>query len=201
MEKREVNAMTRILTICCAMLSLSGFAPNESWGAEKKFPNRVINVVVAYAPGSTDVYTRPYIEKMVEYLGQPMSFVYKPGAAGTVGSSYAAKAKPDGYTLMAANQGPVLLGPVTKEGIDYTYDSFVPICQMVSVPMFMAVKTESPMKTLDDVIAAAKASPGKLTFSTSGVFSHCRFRSCSDRAFGRPCDDDRLRNRATQAEC
>jgi tripartite-type tricarboxylate transporter receptor subunit TctC len=171
MGKQQINAKIRMLAICCAVLFLSSIATNESWGAEKKFPNRVINVVVAYAPGSTDVYTRPHLEKMAEYLGQPMSFVYKPGAAGTLGSSYATKAKPDGYTLIAANQGPVLLGPVTKEGIDYTYDSFVPICQMVSVPMFMAVKTESPMKTLDDVIAAAKASPGKLTFSTSGVFS------------------------------
>jgi tripartite-type tricarboxylate transporter receptor subunit TctC len=171
MGKQQTGATIRLLMICCAVLFLTSYTSNESWAAEKKFPNRVINVVVAYAPGSTDVYTRPYLEKMAEYLGQPMSFVYKPGAAGTVGSSYAAKAKPDGYTLMAANQGPVLLGPVTKEDVDYTYDSFIPVCQLVSVPMFLAVRPESPLKTLDDIIAAAKKSPGKLTFSTSGVFS------------------------------
>lgn len=175
MEKRQMNAIIKIITICCAVLFLNSFAPNASWGAETKFPNRIINVVVAYAPGAADTYLRPYIEKMPEYLGQPLSFVYKPGAAGTVGSSFVAKTKPDGYNLLVSSPGPVILGPVTKEGIDYTYDSFVPICRLVIAPVLLAVKTESPLKTLDDVIAAAKASPGKLTYSTSGVFGTTHF--------------------------
>jgi tripartite-type tricarboxylate transporter receptor subunit TctC len=79
------------------------------------------------------------------------------------------------YTLLVASPGPVILGPITKEGIDYTYDSFMPICRLVLAPVFLAVKTESPLKTLDDVIAAAKASPGKLTYSTSGVFGTTHF--------------------------
>jgi tripartite-type tricarboxylate transporter receptor subunit TctC len=93
-----MNAIIKILTICCAVLFLSSFAPDKSWGAERKFPNRIINLVLAYAPGAADTYLRPHIEKMSEYLGQPISFVYKPGAAGTVGSSFVAKAKPDVHT-------------------------------------------------------------------------------------------------------
>jgi tripartite-type tricarboxylate transporter receptor subunit TctC len=175
MEKGQINAAVRMLTICCIVLFISSFASNRSWGEEKKYPQRLINVVVAYAPGSTDVYLRPHLEKMMEYLGKPISFVYKPGATGTVGTSFVAKANPDGYTLAGTSTAPVILGPITKEDLDYTYDSFVPICQFVVVPVFLAVKPESPLRTLDDVIAAAKASPGKLTYSTSGVFGTPHF--------------------------
>jgi tripartite-type tricarboxylate transporter receptor subunit TctC len=175
MEKREINAMVRLLTICCAILILSSFVSNDSWGAEKPYPNRLINLVVAYAPGSTDTYVRSHVEKIQEQLGQPISFVYKPGATGTIGATFVAKSNPDGYTLLTGSNAPVIYGPVTKEGLEYTYDSFVPICRLVIVPLFLAVKADSPLKTLDDVIAAAKASPGKLTFSTSGVFGTPHF--------------------------
>jgi tripartite-type tricarboxylate transporter receptor subunit TctC len=175
MGKREINTVIRILTICCAVLFLSSFAPNESWGAEKKFPNRTINVVIVFAPGASDVVLRPHLEKISGYLGQPLNIVYKPGAAGTVGSSFVRNATPDGYTLLGSSPGPILIGPVTKEDLDYTLDSFEPICRLVMSPNFMVVKADSPLKTLADVIAAAKASPGKLSFSTSGVFGTNHF--------------------------
>jgi tripartite-type tricarboxylate transporter receptor subunit TctC len=180
----------------CAVLFLNGFVLSESWGAETKFPNRNINLVIAYNPGATDTYIRPYIEKIQEYLGQSISFVYKPGAAGTVGTSFVAKAKPDGYTLMGCAPGSVILGPITKEGLDYTYDSFMPICRLVMVPMFLAVQAESPFKTVADVIAAAKASPGKLTYSSSGVFGSTHFamemfqKSAGIKLTHVPCNGD-----------
>jgi tripartite-type tricarboxylate transporter receptor subunit TctC len=175
MKKQQMNTMIRTLAIGCVALVLNSIASYESWGAEKAYPNRLINLVVAYNPGSTDTYVRAHIEKTQEQLGQTMAFVYKPGAAGAVGSSYVAKSKPDGYTLFVASPGPVIQGPITKEGLDYNYDSFVPICRFVIVPVFLAVKADSPLKTLDDVIAAAKKSPGKLTYSTSGVFGNTHF--------------------------
>ena len=116
MGKQQLNALVRMLTICCAVLFLHNVALNETWGAEKKFPVRTINVVVPYNPGSTDVYSRPHIEKMSDQLGQPMTFLYKPGAAGTIGASFAAKSNPDGYTLLASSPGPTVLGPATKGG-------------------------------------------------------------------------------------
>ena len=175
MGKQQLNALVRMLTICCTVLFLHNVALNETWGAEKKFPVRTINVVVPYNPGSTDVYSRPHIEKMSDQLGQPMTFLYKPGAAGTIGASFAAKSNPDGYTLLASSPGPTVLGPATKEDLDYTYDSFAPLFRLIVAPVFLAVKAESPLKTLDDVIAAAKASPGKLTYSHSGVLGHTHF--------------------------
>ena len=97
-----------------------GLASVLSWGEE--YPTRPIQIVVAYAPGSTDVYTRIFTDKMPEFLGQPMSFVYKPGAGGVIGGSFAAHSKPDGYTLFASSKGPVIFGPLTKENVDYTLD-------------------------------------------------------------------------------
>jgi tripartite-type tricarboxylate transporter receptor subunit TctC len=195
MEKRQTNVIVTILTLC-AVLLISSFAPSESWGAEKKFPNRIINFVLPYNPGAADLYYRPYVEKLPAYLGQPISIIYKPGAAGTIGGSFVANSRPDGYNLMITSPGSLILGPVTKEGIDYTYDSFAPICNLFMVPMFLAVKADSPLKNLADVIAAAKASPGKLTYSHSGVFGSPHFateiflKSAKIKLAAVPCNGD-----------
>jgi tripartite-type tricarboxylate transporter receptor subunit TctC len=176
MEKRQIKAMIGIFAICTVLfLSLSSFVLNESWGAEKPYPNRLINVVVGYQPGATDTYTRPYIERMAEVLGQPMSYVYKPGATATIAFSYVSKSKPDGYTLLGCSTGPVITGPLVMEGIDYTYDSFATIARFCDVPVFLVLRSDSPYKTVDDVVKAAKAAPGKLNYSSSGVWSSTHF--------------------------
>jgi len=100
-----------------------------------------------------------------------MSFVYKPGANGAIGASFVAKAKPDGYTPFGTSQAPIITTPLTEEGLDYTFDDFSPICRLVESPIVLATKADSPLKTLKDVIEEAKKFPGKMTFSTSGVFS------------------------------
>ncbi len=152
------------------LLALFGWVVSESLAAEKKYPIRPIQVIVAYNPGSTDTYLRPYTEKLPEYLGQPLSFVYKPGAGGSVGASFVAKSRPDGYTIFGCSAGPVIVGPLTKEGLDYTLDSFAPLCNYIRAPVGVAVRAESPIKSVKDLVEAAKASPGKLTYSTAGAF-------------------------------
>jgi tripartite-type tricarboxylate transporter receptor subunit TctC len=174
MKKQGCFRLASTLTIV-ALIMIIGWAASESWAAEKKYPTRPIQVVVAYSPGSTDTYLRPFIEKLPEYLGQPLSFVYKPGAGGSIGSSFVAKSRPDGYTLFGCSTGPVIVGPLTKEGLDFTLDSFAPLCRYVLTPMGVAVKADSPIKTLKDLVEAAKASPGKLTYSTSGAFGSTHF--------------------------
>ena len=169
MEKKE-NQWGRIAFIAMTLIILFGWAVPVSLAAEKKYPTRPIQVVVAYSPGSTDTYLRPYIEKLPEYLGQPLSFVYKPGAGGSVGASFVAKSRADGYTLFGCSAGPVIVGPLTKESLDYTLDSFAPLCNYIRAPVGVAVKAESPIKTARDLVEAAKASPGKLTYSTAGAF-------------------------------
>ena len=153
-----------------AAISLIGMGmTNVGLAAEGKYPQKTIQIVVGYSPGATDASLRIFTEKMKDYLKQPMVFVYKPGSAGSVGASFVAKAKPDGYTLMGMSQSPVMTTTLTKE-VDYTLDDFSPICQVVKSPIVIAVKAESPLKSLKDVVAAAKKSPGSLSYSTSGVF-------------------------------
>jgi tripartite-type tricarboxylate transporter receptor subunit TctC len=169
MEKKR-NPWMRSAFIIGTIVALFSWAVPEGLAAEKKYPIRPIQVVVAYSPGSTDTYLRPITEKLPEYLGQPLSFVYKPGAGGSVGASFVAKSRADGYTLFGVSAGPVIVGPLTKEGLDFTLDSFTPLCNYIRAPVGVAVKAESPIKTIKDLVEAAKASPGKLTYSTAGAF-------------------------------
>lgn len=148
---------------------IMGWAGGECWPAEGKYPSRPIQVVIPYQPGATDMALRPFVEKLQEYLGQPMPFVYKPGGAAVMGGSFVARANPDGYTLLGATPSSVILGPLTKEGVDYTMEDFVPLCRLSSSPFILAVKADSRWKTLKDIVEEAKKYPDKLSYSTTGV--------------------------------
>jgi tripartite-type tricarboxylate transporter receptor subunit TctC len=169
MQKKRNPWLTSAFIIG-TLAAICSWTVTETLAAEKKYPLRPIQVVVAYSPGSTDTYLRPITEKLPEYLGQPLSFVYKPGAGGSVGASFVAKSRPDGYTLFGCSAGPVIVGPLTKEGLDYSLDSFAPLCNYIRAPVGVAVKADSRIKNLKDLVEAAKASPGKLTYSTAGAF-------------------------------
>ena len=140
------------------------------WAAEAKYPRKPVQVIIAYQPGATDMAFRPFTDKTPAYLGQQMSFVFKPGGTGAIGASYVAKAEPDGYTLFGTTRGPVLLAPLTMEGLDYKPEDFVPIVRLARSPQIIAVKADSPYKTIKDVVDEARKFPQKLTYSHSGVF-------------------------------
>jgi tripartite-type tricarboxylate transporter receptor subunit TctC len=162
-----------IVFVAVVFLVGIGLATHGSWAAAGKYPSRTIQVIICFAPGSTDLTLRPFADKLPEYLnGQSLSFIYKPGGAGATGASFAAKARPDGYTLLYTSPSPVLINPITKDDLDYSLEDFLPICRLVkSGAAVIAVKADSPFKTIQDIIAAAKKSPGKLTYSTTGVYS------------------------------
>jgi tripartite-type tricarboxylate transporter receptor subunit TctC len=168
MKHRSYFGRISGVTIVLLNIVLAGFIQTEGWAAEGKYPSRAIQVVICYQPGSTDMAIRPIVDRLPDYLGQPVSFVYKPGASGAIGASFVTKAKPDGYTLIGTSQSPIMLCPLTKE-VDYTLDNFIPICRLVKSPVLVAVKADSPWKTVKDLVEEAKKSPGKLTFSSTGV--------------------------------
>ncbi len=141
----------------------------ECWSGEIKYPTRMVQIVVPYPPGAMDTAIRPFTDRMPDYLGQSFSFNYKPGAAGSIGASFVAKSRPDGYTLLVTSPAPVLQSPLTKE-LDYKLEDFVPICRIADYQIVLAVKGDSPWKTVKDVIEAAKKNPGKITYSSAGVF-------------------------------
>ncbi len=132
------------------------------------FPSKPVTVIVPYsAGGGTDVIFRAVSSVIQQYWGQPLLIVNKPGAGGTIGTSYAAKAKPDGYTLVGALQGPLILNPLQKK-VDYDLGNFEMISQLVSNPMVLVGNVKSEWKNANDMIAYAKANPGKVKLGSTG---------------------------------
>jgi len=111
---------------------------------------------------------------MEPILGQPFISQYKPGGGGSLGAAIAAKAKPDGYTVLVGGATPLILSPIVKK-MDYNLDAFVQTGMLGGTPLWVAVKTDSPWKTLKDFVAAAKKAPGKLNASSYGKLSTADF--------------------------
>ena len=118
---------------------------------------------------SVDVVTRKMAAKLQEQTGQAFFVENKPGATGTIGATQVAQAAPDGYTLVANDTTYALLPHIFKKlPFDHAKD-LVPVAAYVFAPMSVVVKAESKYKTLGDLLAAAKAEPGKVTYGTGGA--------------------------------
>jgi len=144
--------------------ALSADAP-EAW------PTKRITYVVPFAPGgNTDTLARIISEKLTGTLGQPVIVDNKPGAGGNIGSDFVAKAKPDGYTILGGTISSHAINSsiYPKMPYDATKD-FEPITLIASSPLVLAVPANSPYKTAKDLLAAAKAKPGDLTFASAGT--------------------------------
>ena len=155
-----------ILGVLGILVPLMETAP----AAEKKYPTKPIQVIVPFAPGETDNLLRPFIEKMPEFLGQPVTFVYKPGAAGATGAAFVAASKPDGYTLVATSQSSVVLLCITNKEIGYTPDSFTAVSCLVEGYLNVGVLANSRWKTIQDLVAEARKNPEKISYSSTGTF-------------------------------
>ena len=135
------------------------------------YPNKPIRFIVPFPPGGgTDSLTRLVANKLTETLKWNFVVENKPGAGGNVALDTTAKAAPDGYTLVMAQTDNVVLNPLLYSKL--TYDpvkDLVPVGLVASGPAVLVVRADSPHKTLTDVVAAAKAEPGKLTFASPGL--------------------------------
>jgi tripartite-type tricarboxylate transporter receptor subunit TctC len=138
--------------------------------ANDKFPVKPVQVIIPFQPGDTDNLLRPFIERMGEFLGQPLSLVYKPGAAGAVGAGFVATSKPDGYVLVGTSHSSVSVVPLTNKQVAYSLDSFEPVACLVESGSLIVVLSSSPWQTFQDLIEASKKAPGKITFTSSGTF-------------------------------
>lgn len=163
----------RSKTVAMLAIAATGLAlvwAGDSPAAEKKFPTKPVQVIIPFQPGDTDNLLRPYVEKMPEYLGQPVTLVYKPGAAGSVGAGFVASSKPDGYLLVGSSHSSIVVVPLTHKDVGYTWKSFAPVCAMVEASSLLVVQSSSPWKTLKDLVEESKKTPGKITYSSSGTF-------------------------------
>ena len=135
----------------------------------QNYPNKRIVIISPYpVGGSADLLIRPIAQKLSEALGQPVVLDNKPGAGGTIAMTAAARSAPDGYTLVFSNVGPVAMSPALQT---LPYDSvkdFQPITQLVSGPLVLVVRPGVPAANMAELIAYAKANPGKLTYGSIG---------------------------------
>ena len=141
--------------------------------AQEKFPSRPVELTVVMAPGGVaDLSARIYSEELNKLLKVPVTVVNRAGAGGTSGTAYVTRAKKDGYTLVQVNEGPILTMPIISKEV--TYDplkDLMPLAHFVTMPSFIAVRSDSPFKTLDDLVAYAKQNPGKLRNSTGPMWT------------------------------
>ncbi|MFH5925171.1 Bug family tripartite tricarboxylate transporter substrate binding protein [Roseomonas xinghualingensis] len=152
------------------LLALPALAAPAVLRAQPAYPNRPIRMVVPFpAGGATDLTARVVAERMGALLGQPVVIDNRPGAGGNLGSDMVAKAEPDGYTLLTFT-----IGTASINQFLYTRLPYDPAKDLASVALInevangICVSADSPFKTLQDLLAAAKAKPGELNFGTPG---------------------------------
>ena len=139
--------------------------------AQTTYPTKPITVVVPYgAGGSADSRSRQLAQKMSLILKQPFVIDNKPGAGGNIGTEFIAKAAPDGYTIGMGNFAPMAVNKTLFGNLRYDPETdLTPIILIEKGPLILVVNPNSPYKTIQDIVAAAKAKPGTLTFSSGGI--------------------------------
>jgi tripartite-type tricarboxylate transporter receptor subunit TctC len=152
-----------------AFVSLIGSIPARA----QTYPDRPITLVIPFAPGgSTSIVGRVIADKMAQLLGHGVVVDNRPGAGGTVGTKYVAKSEPDGYTILLGYTGTLAIGPSLYK--DAGYDprkDFEPIGMIGNAPSALVVHPSFPAKSIAELIAYAKANPGKINFGSAGVGS------------------------------
>ena len=141
--------------------------------AQEVYPSRAITIVNAFpAGGSSDLVIRPYAAVLETLVKQPVVVDTKPGAAGAVGAQVAAAAKPDGYTLLVdlvSLSGFAEVDRVYGRPVKFTMDDFIPIARFIADPLVLITSSDTPYKTLKDLVDDARKRPGQLIFSSSGL--------------------------------
>lgn len=155
-----------------AIAALTTSLVSPSAAAQSTYPSRPIRLIVPFAPGgTTEVLARIIAQRMGENLGQQLVVDNRPGAAGSLGTSLAAKSAPDGYTLLLTSLSPIVINVNMYAGKP-PYDSekdLTPISSIIKVPSVIAVHPSLPLRTLKDLMSFAKANPGKLSYGSSGA--------------------------------
>ena len=137
--------------------------------AQDKYPSRPVNIVVPFATGGyNDRLARAFSPFLQAELGQPLVIVNQPGGGAQLGHTYALQQPNDGYTFVVGNLGPVAVNPLLSK-VPYSIEKdFVPVSMISTGPNVLVVRTDSPFKSLAEIIDFAKKNPGKLNYGTSG---------------------------------
>ena len=153
-----------MLSFCCVAASAAG-AQNVS----DNYPNETIKIIVCVPPGgAVDAATRVIAERLRQKFGKTIVVDNRGGQAGNIGAEVVATAKPDGYTLLAAQPAPLTINGLLYKKLNYDPAAFEPVAIMTTVPNVLLVRSNFPAKTIQDLIAYAKAHPGKINYASQG---------------------------------
>ena len=139
--------------------------------AQADYPNKPVRVLVAFtAGGTTDILARAVSQKLTDRFKRSFVIDNKPGGGGNIGTELAARAAPDGYTLIVNSVGPMAVNPSLFKKLNINpLTDLVPVVQIADVPNVLVVNPSLPVKTLEEFIAYAKANPGKLNYGSTGI--------------------------------
>ena len=162
--------MPRALHLAVCLLIAAVLLASGGPAIAQTYPVKPIRMVVPYAPGGpSDVLARIYSQKLAEALGQPIIIDNKPGASGQIGAQDAARAAPDGYTLMVNASSVVILPHVMTSVLFDIEREFTPVHVMGSVPAILIVPATTPQNTVAELVAAFRNKGGKINYGVSGA--------------------------------
>jgi tripartite-type tricarboxylate transporter receptor subunit TctC len=152
-----------------SLLAATPFFLAPAWAASETWPSHALKFIVAWPPaGLNDLLARAYNDRVAEAIGSPLVLLNRPGFGGVIGTTEAAKAPPDGYTLAMGTLGPLTIAPHLRSDLQYSMASFEPVAMLAISPMVLAVAPDVPARTVAEFIALAKARPGALNFAGMG---------------------------------
>jgi tripartite-type tricarboxylate transporter receptor subunit TctC len=169
--KRESMTISVRTTLIVSSLAMLAVLPAHS---QDVYPSKPIALVVPFPPGGVaDIVARPAADAMSRVLNTPIIIENKSGAGGAIGMAYVAKSKPDGYTLLLALSSISILPEadrITGRAPMFQLDQLVPIARLTADPTVLAVRADSPWKTLQEFVADARKRPGGITYGSSGNY-------------------------------
>src|SRR5215469_5125340 len=161
-----------VRTASIAMLACAIAALGPRAGADEVFPDHVVKIVLPTASGSTtDTLARLVADRLSQTWSQPVIIENVAGGAMNVGATRVARSAPDGYTLMVAPPSPLTINDLLYRDLAYDPHKFAPVAMLAKIPNALVVRNDLPANSVAELIAYAKANPGKLTFGSQGVGS------------------------------
>jgi len=151
-------------------LTLTALLFGLATAAQAAFPDKPIKIIVGFPPGGPlDTHARLLVDHLQKNLGQPVIIDYKPGAGGSIGADFVIKSPADGYTLLMANTGTMVINPfVYTKNAYVTLRDFTPIARTAQQPLALVVNNEVPVKTFAEFVDYAKKNPGKVNYGSAG---------------------------------
>jgi tripartite-type tricarboxylate transporter receptor subunit TctC len=152
------------------LLAAPAFGQGSNQDKAADYPNRPIKIVVCVpAGGGVDTVTRIVADKLGQKLGQPVVVENRTGQSGNIGAEFVFAAAPDGYTLLASQPAPLTVNILLYKKINFEPTAFIPVAIMTAIPNTVTVRPDFPAKTIQELIAYAKANPGKLNYASQGT--------------------------------